>query len=70
MDRESFWERVKTEGIFQLHSLILGGQLNFTFNASEVWGEKACLNPLQKIFKDLFQSMDIIDIGKSPILIT
>jgi exonuclease III len=47
LDREVFWETIKREGLLKEHSLILGGDLNFTTSSREVWGAHARSDSLQ-----------------------
>ena len=50
-------------GLLNLNNLILAGDLNLTLNNSEVWGEKARLDPLGPFFTNLFSSHQLVDIA-------
>ena len=50
-------------GILNLNNPILAGDLNLTLNNSEVWGEKARLDPLGPFFTNLFSSHQLVDIA-------
>ena len=64
-DRDIFWERVHNGGLLNSPHLILGGDLNLTMNASEIWGTMAILDPLASFFKHLFYSVGLIDVAPS-----
>ena len=49
-DREIFWDRLRQDGLLLSPHLILGGDLNFTMNSSEIWGTKALVDPLATFF--------------------
>ena len=42
-------------------NLIMGGDLNLTMHSSKIWGKKVVLDPLSSFFKQLFDSMGLID---------
>ena len=42
-------------------NLIMGGDLNLTMHSSEIWGKKVVLDTLSSFFKQLFDSMGLID---------
>jgi hypothetical protein len=44
-DREPFWQQLFDSGLLCEDNLIIGGDLNFTLTASEVWGELARTDP-------------------------
>jgi hypothetical protein len=37
-DREPFWQQLSDSGLLCEDNLIIGGDLNFTLSAREVWG--------------------------------
>ena len=60
-DRDNFWDRVHRGGLLNPPRLILGGDLNLTMSASEIWGKRAVLDPLSSFFKHLFYSVGLIE---------
>jgi hypothetical protein len=60
--RKDFWNKVELHGLLDLQNLIIAGDLNFTTNLSEVWGDSVAKDPLADYFTDLFLSHDIIDL--------
>jgi len=41
-----FWESLLNKSCMQLKDIILGGDLNFSLGAVEIWGPKALSDPL------------------------
>ena len=41
LNHDSFWNVVAFGGLLTLPNLIMAGELNFTINASEIWGSRA-----------------------------
>ena len=64
-DRDIFWERVHNGGLLNSPHLILGGDINLTMNSLEIWGTRAVLDPLASFFKNLFDSVGLIDVAPS-----
>ena len=62
-DRVSFWDRVLNGGLLNSPYLILGGDLNITLNALDIWGKCAILDPLSSHFKQLFDSVGLTDVA-------
>ena len=63
--RDTFWNAVAAGGLLSIPNLILAGDLNFTLNASEVWGSKALLDPMGPYLSSLFYSHHLVDIAPS-----
>ena len=38
-ERNTYWEKIKVEGVLNKPNVILGGDLNLTLTAGESWGE-------------------------------
>ena len=62
-NRENFWDSVVRGGLLKQPNLVLAGDLNLTLNCSEVWGKKACSDPLGPYFTHLFSSLQLVDIA-------
>ena len=52
-------------GLLLSPHLIMGGDLNFTMNTSEIWGTRVVIDPLATYFKHLFGSVGLLDIAPS-----
>ena len=50
-------------GLLSLPNLILAGDMNFTLNASEIWGTKALPNPLGPFFSKLISVHLLVDVA-------
>jgi hypothetical protein len=61
-DRQLFWDNVKLDGLLKEPGLILGGDLNFTIFAREVWGSYSRSDPLASYFNQLLQEEGLIDV--------
>ena len=61
--RDSFWNTAASSGLLSLPNLILAGDLNFTLNASEIWGSKAHLDPLGPFFSKLISDHHLVDVA-------
>jgi len=57
-NRDTFWESLKDEGLFNEPNFIVGGDLNFTTPSREVWGDSVRSDPLQFYFSQLIQEGD------------
>jgi len=58
---------VVASGVRNVNFLILGGDLNFTLNANEVWGVKAKLNPHEDFFHSLLEDEGLVDLALCPL---
>ena len=63
IDREHFWAMALRGGLLSTPNLVLGGDLNITLYASEIWGKKASSNPLSHYFLSLFDSVGLVDLA-------
>lgn len=61
-DRQSFWERVANDGLLPDEHLVIGGDINLTLSATEVWGGRASLDPLSYFFNELFIASNLTKI--------
>jgi hypothetical protein len=52
-DREPFWKTLFDSGLLHEDNLIIGGDLNFTLSANEVWGATARTDPLADFIDSL-----------------
>jgi len=53
--RKEFWENVVGSGILKDLYLIFGGDINFNFPTSEVWGSNPWMDPLSDLFNKLLR---------------
>lgn len=70
-NRKSFWENLDSSGILDMSSLILAGDMNFTINDPEIWGQKGQSAPLAAFFSNLFNNKllkDIVPLHSVPLL--
>ena len=51
LDRAVLWENLFTKPFLSQGRRIIGGDLNFTLGASEVWGPSTNSNPLAEFFR-------------------
>jgi len=63
LDKKSFWKKVAARGLLAHKNLILAGELNFTYDVGEVWGDSTHLDLLTGFFKDLFNENRPVDIA-------
>jgi hypothetical protein len=63
LERETFWENLLRKSFLDADNIILGGDLNFTIGASEVWGPNASVDPLGGFFSHLFMERGLIDLA-------
>jgi hypothetical protein len=61
-NRRTFWQQVESQGLLDLHNLVLAGDLNFTLNSGETWGLSTLQDPLAEFFTTLFHSHGLVDI--------
>ena len=55
------------EGTFTLHNLMIARDLNFIWSANEVWFQRAKLDPLNSLFSDLFEKVEMVDVEHIPL---
>ena len=58
-----FWENLFAKPFLSWGSRIIGGDLNFTLGASEVWGPLANTDPLAYFFRSHLSRLDLFDIA-------
>ena len=54
-----------SRGLLSLPNLILARDLNFTLNVSNIWGNKAQLDPLGPLFFKLLSHHQLVDVAPS-----
>ena len=64
-DWQQFWDTVDTSMILIESCLIFAGDLNFTMNSTEYWGNNNRLDPLSKFFHRFFQRKHLLYIVPS-----
>jgi hypothetical protein len=69
-NRQMFWDNLKVDGILKESDLILGGDLNFTVSAREVWGCSARNDLLASFFNILLHEEGLIDVEPINLLLT
>ena len=62
-NRESFWGKVRAGDLLSLPSLILAGDINFTLNTGEIWGNFSRLDPLTPFFTQLLSDHHLVDLA-------
>ena len=66
-NKEVLWDKIQHEGILKKKNIILGGDLNFTLSAREVWGSSTCIDPLVDYFSRLISFEGLVDV-EPPVL--
>lgn len=61
-ERQNFWNALRGSGLMNLHDLIIAGDLNFTYQASEIWGTSAKMDDLGEYFSQLLLETDFVDV--------
>jgi hypothetical protein len=61
-DRELFWKPIIDSGLLSEEGTIVGGDLNFTLSAPEVWGDLARSDPLVDYFSSIILTSGLVDI--------
>jgi len=64
-ERESLWQPILDSGLLSEKGIIVGGDLNFTLSAWEVWGNLARSDPLAYYFSNILQTIGLVDIQPS-----
>jgi hypothetical protein len=60
VDKKYFWEKVAVRGHLDHQNSILVGDLNFTIDVGEAWGEKSHLDPLSTFVKGIFNDSGLL----------
>jgi exonuclease III len=61
-DREALWQQISDSGLLREDNLIVGGDLNFTLSAREVWGNLARIDPLAEYFSNILLNSGLVDV--------
>jgi exonuclease III len=61
-EREFFWQHILDSGLLSEEGIIVGGDLNFTLSAREVWGNLARSDPLADYFSNILITMGLVDV--------
>ena len=61
-NRSEFWDSFKKSGFIKEINLIIGGDLNFTLGAHEIWGPKARIDPLAPYFSNILMESKLVDL--------
>ena len=70
IDRERYWRNIFDLLCHKGEKLILGGDLNFSLGFSEIWGNRARLDPLSDFFTKYLENYDLVDVVPSVMLPT
>ena len=69
-DREIFWTNLSSLECFKNNNMIFGGDLNFSFGFSEIWGVKAKVDSLYDFFSRYLDVLGLVDLTPSVLLAT
>ena len=61
------WDRITTEGTFDLQNLVITGDLNLTWSPCELWGSKEKMDSLGDYFVDQFGGANLVDMEPVPL---
>jgi len=61
-DGDSFWNQLLVSRLLGEENLIIGGNLNFTLSAREIWGDQARIDPMEDFFSNILQRTGLIDL--------
>ena len=61
------WDRITTEGTFDLQNLVIVGDLNFTWSPCELWESKEKMDSSGDYFVDLFGGTNLVDMELVPL---
>eukprot|EP00253_Pinus_taeda_P034819 PITA_34819 len=61
--RAAFWNNLLAKDLLKEKPLIIGGDLNFSIGAVEIWGSAARTDPLSDFFSNLFHSNKLLDVN-------
>ena len=70
IDREGYWRNIFDLLCHKGQKLILGGDLNFSLGFSEIWGNRARLDPLFDFFTKSLENYDLVDVVLSVMIPT
>jgi hypothetical protein len=60
-NRKSFWQQVESQGLLNLHNLVLDGDLKFTLNFGEICVASSIQDPLANFFTSLLISHGLVE---------
>jgi exonuclease III len=66
-EHEPFWKELFDSGFLHEDNIIIGGDLNFTLSANEVWGTTTMIDPLVDFIDNLLHRSRLIDLQPSVI---
>lgn len=69
-NRDPFWESLLNKSFLKGKEVILGGDLNLYFGATEVWGPRAIPDPLGDFFIRSFVRSGLVDIAPQNLMTT
>eukprot|EP00253_Pinus_taeda_P015079 PITA_15079 len=61
--RADFWNAFMAKDLLKGRHLLIGGDLNFSLGAAEIWGTSARIDPLTYFFSPLFHSHKLLDVN-------
>jgi exonuclease III len=61
-DRQIYWNSLAECEWFKDKDFLLGGDLNFSLGASEVWGPRAAQDPLNNFFLNYLDQVGLVDV--------
>eukprot|EP00253_Pinus_taeda_P008946 PITA_08946 len=61
--RATFWNDFMAKDLLKGRLLLIGGDLNFSLGAAEIWGSSARIDPLTDFFSHLFHSHKLLDVN-------
>lgn len=62
VERVAYWEKMFKIDILNQNYLILGSDLNFSFERAEIWGQVARVNPLTNFFIQRLEDNGLLDV--------
>jgi hypothetical protein len=62
VDRKRYWDTLEKCSWFSEQEVVVGGDLNFSLGASEVWGPRSSLDPLVDYFTHFLESFGLLDV--------
>lgn len=61
-ERQKFWTELSGSGLMDLPDIIIAGDLNFSYLASEIWGISARMDDLGDFFLNMLMEKNLIDV--------